>query len=46
MTVAARSKASTVFARSNSGIVASSPIQDMDVYIRFMFVLGSVLAMG
>jgi hypothetical protein len=33
ITVAARSKAGTVFARSNAGIVGSNPIQDMDVCI-------------
>jgi hypothetical protein len=31
ITVAARSKAWTVFARSNTGIVGSNPTQDMDV---------------
>jgi hypothetical protein len=31
ITVAARSKAWIVFARSNSGIMGSNPTQDMDV---------------
>jgi hypothetical protein len=34
MTVAARSKAWTVFARSNAGIMGSNPIQSMDVCVR------------
>jgi hypothetical protein len=33
ITVAARTKAWTVFARSNSGIVSSNPTRDIDVYI-------------
>jgi hypothetical protein len=33
ITVAARSKAWTVFARSNTGIVGSNPTQGMDVYV-------------
>jgi hypothetical protein len=33
ITVAARSKTWTVFARSNAGIVGSDPIQGMDVCI-------------
>jgi hypothetical protein len=34
ITAAARSKACTVFARSNAGIVGSNPIQGMDVCVR------------
>jgi hypothetical protein len=37
ITVAARSKA-YVFARSNTGIVGSNPIQDMDVCLRLFCV--------
>jgi hypothetical protein len=33
ITVAARSKTWTVFARSKAGIVGSNPTQGMDVYI-------------
>jgi hypothetical protein len=36
-TVAARSKAWTVFTRSNSGIVGSNPIQSMDVCIVWVY---------
>jgi hypothetical protein len=44
ITVAARSKAWTVFARSNTGIVGSNPTQDMDVCMCFysVFVLSCV----
>jgi hypothetical protein len=45
-TVAARSKAWTVFARSKSGIVGSNPTRGMDVCVFSVFVLGSVLATG
>jgi hypothetical protein len=41
MTVAARSKAWTVFARSNTGIVSSNPIQGMDVYVFVLFCLAT-----
>jgi hypothetical protein len=37
ITVVARSKAWTVFAHSNIGIVDSNPTQSMDVYVRFFF---------
>jgi hypothetical protein len=33
ITVAARSKASTVFARSNAGIVGSNPTKGMDICV-------------
>jgi hypothetical protein len=50
ITVAARSKAWTIFARSNTGIVGSNPTQGMDVclvYSVFMLsCVGSGLAMG
>jgi hypothetical protein len=48
ITVAARSKAWTVFARSNIGIVGSDPTQGMDVCVRLFCVLcaGSGLASG
>jgi hypothetical protein len=40
ITVAARSKAWTLFARSNPGIMGSNPTQGMDVCVRFsVFVL-------
>jgi hypothetical protein len=38
ITVAARSKAWTVFARSNTGIVGSNPTWGMDVYVRLFCV--------
>jgi hypothetical protein len=38
ITVAARSKALTDFARSNAGSVASNPIQDMDICVRLFCV--------
>jgi hypothetical protein len=38
ITVAARSKTWTVFARSNAGIVGSNPTQDMNVCVYSMFV--------
>jgi hypothetical protein len=49
--VAARSKAWTVFARSNAGIVGSNPAQGMDVSVRLFYVcvvlcVGSGLATG
>jgi hypothetical protein len=49
ITVAARSKARTVFARSNAGIVGSNRNQGMDVCVYSVFVLscvGSGLATG
>jgi hypothetical protein len=46
ITVAACSKARTVFARSNTGIVGSNPTRDMDVCVYSVFVLGSCLATG
>jgi hypothetical protein len=46
ITVAARSKARTVFARSNTGIVGSNPTRRMDVCVYSVFVLGSGLATG
>jgi hypothetical protein len=42
--VAAQSKAWNLFARSNTGIVGSNPIQSMSVYVHSVFVLGSCLA--
>jgi hypothetical protein len=45
--MAALSKASTVFARSNAGIVGSNPTQGMDVCVHCVVVcVGSGLAMG
>jgi hypothetical protein len=45
ITVAARSKAWTVFARSNAEIVGSNPTQGMDVCLRlFCVCVGSGLA--
>jgi hypothetical protein len=38
ITVAAQSKARTVFARSNAGIVGSNPNQGMDVCVPLFFV--------
>jgi hypothetical protein len=51
ITVAARSKAWTMFARSNAGFVGSNPSQGTDVFVRVysVFVLscvGSGLATG
>jgi hypothetical protein len=51
ITVAARSKASTVFARSNTGIVGSNPTRGMDVCLHLFCVcvvlcVGSGLATG
>jgi hypothetical protein len=51
ITVAARSKAWTVFARSNTGIVGTNPSPVMDVYVRLFCVCvllcaGSGLATG
>jgi hypothetical protein len=46
ITVAARSKARTVFARSNAGIVGSNPTRGMHVCVYSVFVLGSGLATG
>jgi hypothetical protein len=43
-TVAARSKAWTVFARSDAEIVGSNPTQGMNVCVYSVFVLGSGLA--
>jgi hypothetical protein len=45
VTVAARSKARTVFARSNAGVVGSKPTQCMDVYVR-LFCVCAVLGSG
>jgi hypothetical protein len=44
ITVAERSEAWTVFARSNAGIVGSNPTQGMDVYVSvyYVFVLSCV----
>jgi hypothetical protein len=42
--VAARSKAWTVFARSDTGIVGSNPTQGMDVYVRLLQWVGRDLA--
>jgi hypothetical protein len=39
VTVAERSKACTVFARSEVGIVGSNPTQDMDVLCVYVFIL-------
>jgi hypothetical protein len=47
ITVAARSKAWTVFVRSNAGIVGSNPTQDIDVCLcLFCVCMGSDLATG
>jgi hypothetical protein len=47
VTVAARSKAGNVFARSNAGIVGSNPTQGMDVCLcLFCVCIGSGLAKG
>jgi hypothetical protein len=50
-TVAARYKAWTIFARSNTGVVGSNPTQDMDVCVHLFCVyvvlcVGSGLATG
>jgi hypothetical protein len=45
VTVAARSKAWTVLARSNTGIVSSKPTRGMDVCVR-LFCVGAVLYVG
>jgi hypothetical protein len=39
ITMASQSKARTVFARSNAGIMGSNPTQDMDVCVRLFCVL-------
>jgi hypothetical protein len=39
VTVAGRSKACTVFARSEAGIVGSNPTQGMDVWCVYAFIL-------
>jgi hypothetical protein len=39
ITVAARSKAWTVFARSDAGMVGSNPTQGMDVWCVYVFIL-------
>jgi hypothetical protein len=39
VTVAERSKASTVFARSDAGVAGSNPTQDMDVCCVYVFIL-------
>jgi hypothetical protein len=46
ITVAMRSRVWNVFARSNTGIVGSNPIQGMDVCVYSAFLLGSGLASG
>jgi hypothetical protein len=47
VTVAERSEAWTVFARSDAGIVGSNPTEAcMFVYVYSVFVLGSGLAIG
>jgi hypothetical protein len=46
ITVAARSKAWTVLALSNAGIVGSNSTLGMDVCVYSVFVLGSGLATG
>jgi hypothetical protein len=47
ITVAARSKAWTVFARSDAGIVGSNPTQDMDVWcVMRLFCVCVVLYLG
>jgi hypothetical protein len=51
ITVVAGSKALTVFARSNTGIVVSNPTRGMDVCVRLVYVcvvlcVGSGLATG
>jgi hypothetical protein len=46
ITVAARSRAWNVFARSNTGIVHSNPPEGMDVCVHYVFALGSGLALG
>jgi hypothetical protein len=45
-TVGARSKAWTVFVRSNVGIVGSNPTRGIDICVNSVFVLGSGLATG
>jgi hypothetical protein len=45
VTVAARSKAWTVFARSNAGIVGSNPTRGMDDYMR-LFCVCVLLCVG
>jgi hypothetical protein len=42
VTVAERSKACTVFAPSEAGIMGSNPTQDMDVWYVYVFVLSCV----
>jgi hypothetical protein len=39
VTVAERSEACTVFARSEAAIMGSNPTQDMDVWYVYMFIL-------
>jgi hypothetical protein len=51
ITVAARSKAGTFFARSNTGIVSLNPTRGMDVCVRLFYVcivlcVGSGFATG
>jgi hypothetical protein len=46
VTLAARSKAWNVFARSNTGTVGSNPTRGMAVCVYSMIILGSGLAMG
>jgi hypothetical protein len=49
-TAAARSKAGTVFVRSNTGVMGSNPTRGMDVCVRLFYVfvvyVGSGLATG
>jgi hypothetical protein len=46
ITVAARSKARTVFARSNAGIVVSNPTQGMDCRFVCIYCVRVVLCVG
>jgi hypothetical protein len=46
ITVVARSKTSTVFARSSAGIVGSNPTQGMDVYVRLICVCVGLCVRG
>jgi hypothetical protein len=46
VTVAERSKASTVFARSEAGILGSNPTQGMDVWYLYVFILCLCLGRG
>jgi hypothetical protein len=46
ITVTARSKARTVFARSNTEIVGSNPTEGMDICVYSVFYIDSGLALG